>query len=224
MRQDRLSEYWYAKATMPDSMRANIGALVSGDFAGDISLGGSTTRLLKVDGEVFGRVFTMNREFLYRGDYTAPSDENDYRNADNYLTEDGIAGFSITETGWLVSLFSNCSERGFARAVAGFVSPRAYKLTCIVTDKNPGGGLIELYEKCYGFRPYARTIDDTDVMREHYGDRFMDAFVDRHGIPFHLFMIGRDAAGQTSGMFSFPDYFEAVEFVDDTVGTKAGRC
>ena len=166
MRQDRLSEYWYAKATMPDSMRANIGALVSGDFAGDISLGRSTTRLLKVDGEVFGRVFTMNREFLYRGDYTAPSDENDYRNADNYLTEDGIAGFSITETGWLVSLFSNCSERGFARAVAGFVSPRAYKLTCIVTDKNPGGGLIELYEKCYGFRPYARTIDEW--LQENY--------------------------------------------------------
>lgn len=94
---------------------------------------------------VFSRVH-REQEVSLQGECTAPSDENDYTDCSSYLTEDGLAGFSVTGTGWLVSLYSNYNERGFARAVRDHIVRDAYKLVCIVSSEEDGSGLVRMYE------------------------------------------------------------------------------
>ncbi len=212
-----LSEFWYEKKDLPDGTLEYLRSVVYGEPAGTFITDGEVRRLLKVRGEIFKTVFTENRKYLFRGDYTALPDENDYSNASNYLSEDGLAGFSVTDNGWLVSLFSNQSRPGFAAAVREYIIRDAYKLVCIVTDKAEDNKLVRLYEQLYGFRIYAETTDDTSVMRRYYGDEFIDAFVSRNGTPFHIFMIGCNAEGEGTGVRCFEDYFEAEAYVDKTV-------
>lgn len=212
-----VSDFWYEKKCLPDETVLYLRTAVNGEPAGTFSIGGDIRHLLKVNGDVFRTVFIENRKYLYRGDFTAPSDDNDYENSANYLSEDGLAGFSVTDKGWLVSLFSNLEKPGFARAVREFVIKDAYKLVCIVTGDPGDNKLVRLYEKHYGFRIYAATVDDTAVMRKYYGDGFIDGFVSRNGTPFHVFMTGGNAEGDGTGIRYFEDYFEAEAYVDETV-------
>lgn len=125
---------------------------------------------------------------------------------------------AITNEGWLVSLFSNYREGSFAKSVKDLVIRDAYKLVCIVADTDDGNRLVDLYEKHYGFRKYAATINDTDIMRKCYGDEFIDSFLLNNGVPFHVFMIGKNATGSgQAGIRRFEDYFEAEAYVDQTV-------
>lgn len=210
-------EYWYVKKPIPEEEKEDIKNMVKGKHVDWIDFGDVKRSLLYVDGTTFRNVFVANRKFLFKGDYTAPSDENDYLDAKNYLTEDGLAGFSITKSGWLVSFFSNYEKGGFAHSIKKYVVSDAYKLVCIVANTDEGNGLIELYESVYGFRKYAKTVNDVEVMREYYGNEFIDNFVSKNGMPFHVFMIGKNAIGEGAGIKEFQDYFEAEEYVDKTV-------
>lgn len=211
------SFYWYEKKEMPEEEKMRIRGLVKGEPVGTFDIGGETHQLLKVDGAAFKNIFIENQIYLYKGDYTAPSEENDYPDSDNYVSDDGLAGFSISETGWLVSLYSNYAVGGFAKAIRPYVVSKAYKLVCIVADTDERNGLVELYRDLYGFRKYASTINDIEVMREHYGDEFIDTFVSRNGVPFHIFMIGANAEGCGGEIRRFHDYFEAEAYVEKTV-------
>ena len=86
------SEYWYRKNPMPETAQQSIKQLVQGEVVDTFEIGGTTHRLLKVSGDVFKKVFIENRMYLYKGDYTAPPDENDYLHSSNYLSDDGLAG------------------------------------------------------------------------------------------------------------------------------------
>ena len=215
-----VSEYWYEKKAIPEIEKEQIRSMVSGIRVGSFNICDTKHDLLTVDGTVFRDVFVKNRQYLYKGDYTAPSNENDYLTSTNYLSDDGLAGFSITKSGWLVSLFSNYRKGNFAKAIKEHVIHDAYKLVCIVADTDEDNKLIKLYEDIYKFRKYATTINDTNIMRKYYGDDFINAFVSNNGTPFHVFMIGSDAVGSCSEIRHFEDYFEAEAFVEDTVTLK----
>ena len=219
-------DYWGSKLEIPDSEKLRIKRMVRGKDAGHFMLSNKCHKLLRVDGDVFKSVFIVNRGFLYKGDYTAPPEENNYSDSANYLSDDGLAGFSISKEGWLVSLYSNYRTGGFAKAVKDFIVPRAYKLVCIVSRSDSRNSLVNLYKNAYGFREYARTVNDTKVMREHYGDEFINNFVQRYGIPYHVFMIGGNAAGEPGEIRSFDYYFDAEDYVERTVrqiGKKGDR-
>ena len=213
--------YWYSKRAIPEEARSAISRMATGKPVGEIEFSGIKKKLLEVSGSVFAPVFIENRKYLYKGEFTAPSLENDYRNSRNFITEDGLAGFSLTGTGWLVSLYSNYAERGFARAVKDYIVKDAYKLVCIVSEKEKNNGLVRMYEEVYGFRKYARTINDTIVMGEHYGDEFIKKFISENGVPYHIFMIGSGAVGEAADYPRFEDYFVAEKFVEDTVSRRA---
>ncbi|MCR5624553.1 MAG: hypothetical protein K6G11_04840, partial [Lachnospiraceae bacterium] len=176
--------------------RLRIKELVKGVKVDEFKIEKENHQLLKVDGNIFKKVFTENRKYIYKGDFTAPPDDNDYSDSANYLSEDGLAGFSITKDGWLTSFFSNYGRSGFSKAVKKYIVNSAYKLVCIVADSDENNGLVRLYENLYGFRKYAATIDDTEVMRKYYGSEFIDNFVSKNGVPFHVFMIGQNAVGE----------------------------
>lgn len=208
-----MSEFWHKKQEIPAEVREAIGGMVAGEPVARFAVGqGEELRLLKTDAKTFGRVFALNREYLYRGDYTAPVEENDYIDSDNYLTEDGLEGFAITENGWLISLFSNRPGRGFSRRIRSFVLEKANKLVCILTTDYEDCHLARMYRREYGFEAFAETVNDEQVMRRYYGDAFVDEFVRNNGIPHHIFMVRTSRPiGQVK---KFEDYFAAYEYVN----------
>ena len=211
------SYYWYRKIPIPIEVKEEIKKMVIGDPIDSFVIEGKPKSLLKVDGATFRNIFIKNRKYLYKGDYTAPSNENDYIDAHNYVTSDGLAGFSISKDGWLVSLYSSYEKAGFIKLISKYVIKDAYKLVCIVTNKEEENKLVNLYKEIYGFKIYVKTINDIRVMREHYGDEFIDSFVLHNGTPYHIFMISNNASVDNTEIKIFDDYFEAEEYVNKTV-------
>ena len=214
---EQTSEYWFVKKAISEDDKKHIRSMVSGSVIGELNIDGQCHQILSVSGEVFRKVFIENRKYLYLGDYTAPPDENDYIDSTNYLSDDGLAGFSITKDGWLVSLFSNYMNGGFTNAIKKYVVNNAYKLVCIVADSIDENRLIKVYKDMFGFEVYATTVNDVEIMRKYYGDVFIDSFVEKHGIPFHVFMVDKNAITDVEEIVHFTDYFKALKFVNDTV-------
>ena len=201
------SKYWYDKQKVPDSIKKYLSDTCIGREVGMLPNG---VKLLKVDDVVFKNCFDVNRIYLYRGSFTAPSYENDYINATNYLTEDGLAGFSISDSGWISSLFSNEEWHGFTEMIIPYVN-NANKLVCIGSEKELH--LINLYKHILNFNVVATTINDNDLMRIHHGDDFMDNFIKNYGYIYHIFMI----RNHVNEINRFNDYFVAHDFVDSLV-------
>lgn len=208
---------WYNKTPVPQSLKDRLRSIVRGVPAGTVEICGSAVTLLSVASAVFREAFEANREELYRGEYTAPPGENDYEGAANYLTEDGLAGFSLSGGGWLTSLYSNLPCRGFAAAVRGYILPGINKIVCIVSGEEDDSGLVRFYKENYGYLDYARTKDDTANMRLLYGDAYVDSFIAAHGIPYHVFLVAPGAHPRPGSVRVFDDYFDAEDFVDATI-------
>ena len=208
-------DYWHEHHLMPEESKKQLRQIINGEFVEWLKpRNHGHVALLRVDSETFRKAFEFNRTFLFRGDYTAPPDENSYGDDECFLTEDGLAGFSITEKNWLVSLYSNQSWKGFLNMVAPLLG-RVTKLVCIVNDVNED--LVNAYSKALGFKVIARTIDDTEIMTEYYGRDFIENFVNNYGHPHHVFMYRPRCEEENIEIKVFEDYFEAEEYVDREV-------
>lgn len=208
-----MNEYWHTPKTMPQSAKNQLSTLAQGAVVAVLTNElGEQVPLLKVSGAVFSQVFALNREYLFRGDFTAPVTENAYAESDNYLTQNGLAGFAVTKDGWLVSLFSNQPWRGFAKLVAPYIPKHATKLECLTTQPYAQCALAQMYAKRFGFKLVAETVDDEAAMRQHYGDAFVDEFVQCNGQPHHLFMVRTPAA--LPAVQKFTDYWAAYDYVN----------
>lgn len=185
-------------------MIAGKGRLVS-----QISVGGMPKDLILVDGNTFREVFTLNRPYIFHGEYTAAADENDYSNSRNFLTSDGLAGLSISPDGWLASFFSNLPERGFMNAVGGIIRAEVRKLVCIASEDR---ALVYMYMQL-GFSVCAETLDDRGLMRKYHGKRFVEDYSLYHKVLYHVFMIN-DAFYREDKFQLFNNYFKALEYVE----------
>ena len=206
------SVYWHKKTDIPNDRIKEIRDLLenapkTADPAKDYGV-----ELIKVDGILFRKIFIMNREYLFKGDFTADPDENDYLTSDNYLSFDGLAGFSITKDKWLVSMFSNRNETGFLECCKDFIRDNTEKLVCITTEKNRE--LSDMYRKALSFNIAARTADDTMIMRKYYSKRFMDNFVKEYGNPYHTFLTKKKPEGKIPVI---DGYFKAYDYVDGLI-------
>ena len=208
-------DYWHRQHDMPENAKQKLRESIKGEvvewlYPKDYD----PVALYKVSGEVFYKAFSINREYLFRGDYTAPPEENSYGDDECYLTEDGLAGFSITEKNWFVSLYSNQPWRGFLKMVIPLLQ-RVTKLVCIVNDANDD--LVNVYKKLLGFRVIAHTVDDMQIMTEYYGKGFIDNFVKNYGHPHHVFMYRPKDEMKEREVIAFKDYFEAEAYVNREV-------
>lgn len=202
---------------MPMEEKEKIKKIVNGSFVARLyPEGNPAIDLLKVDYTIFAQIFTLNRRFLYKGDYTAPPEENGYEKCECYLTEDGLAGFAITDHNWLISVFSNEPWRGFLQLICPYVK-KATKLVCIINGQEDNHELVNSYEKTLGFLLIAKTINDTNIMREYYGDEFIENFIRSYGYPYHVFMYRSNKVGVFPKIVTFDDYFEAEKYVDEVV-------
>lgn len=205
------SASWYEKRPLPDGFQERMRKIAMGEEIDRIALEGNEIGLLRTDGRTFRCIFNENRKNLYNGEFLAHSAENDYESSSCYITEDGLAGFSITPDGHLVSLFSNSRYRGFAKAIAHIVRRDARLLSCIAVDMD--SSLIRLYRDCFGFEVLARTRDDTELLGKYYGREFIEAFVSAKGHPFHVFMARCGKRGRD--IMVFDGYFEADRYMKE---------
>ena len=193
----------------------------SGEQETILELEGRRIRLIQAHADTFRNAFAKARPVLRFGEFTVPPDRYDYERADNFLTEDGLAGFSVSRAGWLMSVFSILPERGFLRAAGPVMRTAADKLNCMVgaggTDR-----LVASYE-AVGFVVCAVTVDDEVLLRRLYGDPYVDRFLREHGSPHHVFMVNRDwrklsrfsvpeAVGYSGDIPVFQDYYTGKQY------------
>ena len=207
-----MNDYWYQKKQPPERFVEEIRKNVKGEPVLTLQMNGKEIALMKTDGPTFAYIFSQNRRYLFRGEYTAEPVDNDYNNSDSYVTENGLAGFSLSYDGWLTSLFSNLPEKGFALAAKSFILPRVDRLCCIISGDGNDSALARFYMEFYGFVPWAYTLDDRVLMRQCYGDEFVDTFEKLHGVPRHLFMLKKEICPPDVEPRIFDDYFEAENY------------
>ena len=134
-----------------------------------------------VDGQTFRDIFEIARAHLKFGECLDlhPLDTVDhgdwtevgYNDTRNFLSSDGLSGFSITKDGDLISVFNlNLTKKGFLRSIAPFIKENAKTLDCYVINKEFSGSktdLQELYNDVFGFE--TREVQDYNYEYDHDG-------------------------------------------------------
>lgn len=69
----------------------------------------------------FQKIFELNHPYLRNPDTVSVYGAEDYKNNRNYLSEDGLSGFSITPSGDLISVFNNSGKPGMLQRISDIV-------------------------------------------------------------------------------------------------------
>ena len=164
-----------------------------------------------VDGRIFHDIFEITRNFLQNGElvdlHEVETTENGigYDDCYNYLSEDGLSGFSITPDGDLISVFNASGKKGFLRAIAPIVKEKAKTLDCYVS---PQQNLMEMYEKSFGFK--TASLMDYNMEYDH------DNIAENHSSPQIAFMVNTPQEVEIHH-FNENQYEEAVQYRDSFV-------
>ena len=159
-----------------------------------------------VDGALFHDCFEISRKYLRNGELVdlhevkTTEDGIGYDDCENYLSEDGLSGFSITPDGDLISVFNVNAEKGFLKTIAPIVREKAKTLDCYAS---PNQNLMAMYEKIFGFK--AASVMDYNMEYDH------DDIAENHGMPKIAFMVNTERNVETK-QFTKDEYDEAVEY------------
>ena len=151
---------------------------------------GQAFEVLPVDASTFHDIFEVARKYTKNGelvdlhDVKTTEDGIGYEDCENYLSADGMSGFSITPDGDLISVFNahGFKKKGFLRAIAPVVKAKVKTLDCYMSEQQP---LSEIYEKVFGMKV-------ASVM-EHNMDYDHDGIAANHNNPKVAFMVNTDA-------------------------------
>ena len=178
-----------------------------------VSAKGNTFEIYKdVDAETFHDVFEIARTYLENGELVdlhgikTTEDGVGYEDTTNYLSKDGMSGFSITKEGDLISVFNLNSKKGFLRAIAPFVKENVKTLDCYISPKQ---NLQEMYSKIFGFK--TASVMDWNPEYDH------DDIGRNHSTPKVAFMVNVNHAVETK-QFGKDDYGAAKDY--QTESTK----
>lgn len=171
---------------------------------GDINIYGN------VDGQTFHDVFEIVRTYLKNGELVdlhnakTSDDEIGYNDTENYLSEDGLSGFSITKEGDLISVFNNSDRRGWLKTIASNEEIMSRIKTLDAYDSNQQS-LPAMYKKALGMK--VASLMDWNQEYDH------DGIGDNHGNPKVAFMVKTDDEVIVR-TFGKDDYDEAVAYRD----------
>lgn len=169
-----------------------------------------------VDGELFHDVFEIARSYLRNGELVDlhgvnTTDEGiGYNDCFNYLSEDGLSGFSITPDGDLISVFNASGKPGFLNAIAPQVKEKVKTLDCYNSSNQP---LMGIYSKVFGFK--TASVMDYNMEYDH------DNIAENYGNPQVAFMVNTDDEVETKH-FTKEQYDEAKEYRDGFVKSEFG--
>lgn len=154
-----------------------------------------------VDKQLFHDIFEINKTYLLNGELVDLHDN--YNDSTCYLSDDGLSGFAITESGDLISVYNlNKSKKGFLSAISSIVNENAKTLDCYVSPKQ---NLQEMYSKTFGFK--TASIMDYNMEYGH------DNIAKNHKMPQVAFMINTTENVETKH-FNKDQYDEAVKYRD----------
>ena len=143
-----------------------------------------------VDGALFHDIFEIVQKYLPNGDVVDVHSINEYKNTYNYLTDDGLSGFSITKNGDLISVF-NLGKRGFLISIKDYLNEKG--------------------AKTLGFKTASIMDFNYDVLAESKGKKYADYFVKTYGKPSVAFMVNTNENVETK-YFNENQYDEAVNY------------
>ena len=164
-----------------------------------------------VNGSLFHDCFEISQKFLRNGELVdlhevkTTEDGIGYDDCDNYLSEDGLSGFSITPYGDLISVFNASGKGGFLSAIAPVVRENAKTLDCYNSPNQP---LCKMYEKKFGFK--TASVMDYNMEYDH------DDIAENHNMPKIAFMVNTESDVETK-YFTKDEYDEAVAYRDSFV-------
>lgn len=162
-----------------------------------------------VNPSLFHDVFEVTRKYLQNGELvdlheveTTEDHGIGYKYCNNYLSEDGLSGFSITPDGDLISVFNASGKGGFLRAISDTVKAKAKTLDCYAS---PNQNLMEMYQRVFGFK--AASVMDYNMEYDH------DNIAENHDHPKVAFMVNTENDVETRA-FTEEQYDEAVAYRD----------
>ena len=168
-----------------------------------------------VNGNLFRDCFEIARNYLKNGELVdlhgvnTTDDGIGYNDCFNYLSEDGLSGFSITPDGDLISVFNASGKPGFLNAIAPIVKEKVKTLDCYNSSNQP---LMGIYSKVFGFK--TASVMDYNMEYDH------DNIAENHGSPQVAFMVNTDAEVETKH-FTKDQYDEAKEYRDGFVKSES---
>lgn len=219
-----LQGYHRGDRALDESLRDRLSRVLTEQVGAVCGGSGDDSRLLKlgkdgnsyeiyedVNGELFHDAFEISRQFLLNGELVdlhtveTTKDGIGYNDCYNYLSKDGLSGFSITPTGDLISVFNASGKKGFLRAISDVVKSKAKTLDCYAS---PNQNLMAMYEKVFGFKTasvmeYNMEYDHDDIAKNHF-------------MPNVAFMVNTSDDVETR-FFGKDDYDAAVEYRDSFV-------
>ena len=147
---------------------------------------GNTFNLYKsVDAETFHDVFEIARAHTNYGELVdlhpvkTNEDSIGYEEMTNYLSEDGMQGFSITKDGDVVSVFNaDPTRKGFLRSIENEINSKGKTLDCFQSSKQR---LDEIYSNIFGWK--TTSIMDHNMEYDH------DDIAKNHNKPPVAFMV-----------------------------------
>lgn len=176
--------------------------------------GKSVSIVNNVSGGVFHDIFNVARNYLENGelvdvhDIKTTTESIGYEDCTNYLSEDGLCGFSITPNGDLISVFNVSGEKGFLKTIAPVVKESASTLDCYISEKQ---NLQKMYSRIFGFK--TASIMDYNMEYDH------DNIAVNYHNPQVAFMVNTDENIETRH-FSKNEYNEAVAYRDSFIGNS----
>lgn len=221
MSNEDIQSYWSGNKQIDDELRRRFSGSVKQIFLESRNNGkGNDSRLLEfaakgnqyniyenVDSALFHDVFEIARKHLQFGELvdlheieTTEEHGIGYKYCNNYLSEDGLSGFSITPDGDLISVFNASGKRGFLRAIAPFVKKNAKTLDCYAS---PEQNLQGMYESIFGLK--TASLMDYNMKFDH------DNIAKNHNMPKVAFMVNTDADAAIKE-FTKDQYDEAVAY------------
>ena len=216
------AEEWnyYIRGGENETVRRRVSTILKRQMDSFRSSGGSHNGVLKLNGKgnqfniyegvspsLFHDIFEVTRKYLKNGELVDLHDVKTteehgvgYAECYNYLSEDGLSGFSITPDGDLISVFNASEKGGFLRAISDIVKTKAKTLDCYAS---PSQNLMEMYQKTFGFK--TASVMDYNMEYDH------DNIAENHDYPKVAFMVNTEADVETKA-FTEEQYDEAVAY------------
>jgi hypothetical protein len=165
---------------------------------------GNSYKIYKnVDGQTFHDIFEIVRLYTENGELVDLHGVDDgsehgigYSNTENYLSEDGTAGFALTPGGDLISVFNLKAsiKKNWLRMILPTIKEKAKTLDCYIS---PNQNLQEMYSKIFGFK--TASIMDWNSEFDH------DNIGENHNNPKVAFMVNTEKTVETK-------YFDKTDY------------
>ena len=186
---------------------------------------GEEIKVYKVEGSLFRECFEVCHPYLERGDQVDLHDQEFYDNGFGFISEDGLAGFFITNEGNAVSGYSlqdvNAKGKGFFATIAPLMKQFATHADCFKTKRQD---LPSFYEKVFGFRTASVLDFNYDIIAEEKGKEYADWFIETYGeAPVYFMVMPKGEQTIESKHFNKDQYDEAFNYQQSQINETSNE-